>query len=170
MAVQWLIDCKIVRKVAHLKSGDKLPLKAYSDANIFKLYFLDVGLFRHLAGVTSTMVLDNEALFKEFNGFFVEQFVLQQLSSTQEMYYWTSGANAEVDFVTSLASNIIPIEVKSGTNVKAKSLRTFRDNYQPRLSVRFSLLPPEYNNGLLNLPIYLAGFLDKLIAPLLDQA
>ena len=157
VAVQWLVDCNIVRKVERLKTGDKLPLKAYIDPSAFKLYFLDVGLFRHLAGVTTEMILNNETLFREFNGFFVEQFVLQQMADKYAMYYWSSEAAAEVDFVTDINSSIVPIEVKSGTNVKAKSLKTFRDNYQPRLSVRFSLKPLEYNNGLLNLPIYLAG-------------
>lgn len=140
-----------------LKVGNKLPLKAYADLSAFKLYFLDVGLFRHLSGASTEIVLNNEMLFKEFNGFFVEQFVLQQMAGKYQMYYWSSEADAEVDFVTEIADKVVPIEVKSGTNVKAKSLKTFRDNYQPVLSVRFSLKPLEYNDGLLNLPIYLAG-------------
>lgn len=169
LAIQWLVDCKIVRKVERVKTGAKLPLKSYADFVSFKLYFLDVGLFRHLAGVSSKMVMDETELFKEFNGFFVEQFVLQQMQPQHEMYYWTSDASAEVDFVTSLESDIVPIEVKSGTNVKAKSLRIFRDEYKPNLSLRFSLRPVEYNNGLLNLPIYLAGFVDSWVEKYLDR-
>ncbi len=165
VAVQWLVDCNIVRKVERLKTGDKLPLKAYSEPSAFKLYFLDIGLFRHLAGANTSMILNDEALFKEFNGFFVEQYVLQQMDSQYDMYYWSSEANAEVDFVTEMHNIIVPIEVKSGTNVKAKSLKTFRDNYNPQLSIRFSLKPLEYNQGLLNLPIYLAGMAE----PYIDQ-
>lgn len=165
VAVQWLVDCNIVRKVERLKTGDKLPLKAYSESSAFKLYFLDIGLFRHLAGANTSMILNDEALFKEFNGFFVEQYVLQQMDSQYDMYYWSSEANAEVDFVTEMHNTIVPIEVKSGTNVKAKSLKTFRDNYNPQLSIRFSLKPLEYNQGLLNLPIYLAGMAE----PYIDQ-
>ena len=122
LAVQWLIDCDVVRKVERLSVGDKLPLKAYANYNVFKLYFLDVGLFRRLAGVSNEMILDNEGIFREFNGLFVEQFVLQQMAWRYMMYYWTSGATAEVDFVTEIGGNVVPIEVKSGTNVKAKSL------------------------------------------------
>lgn len=161
LAVQWLVDCKIVRKVERLKTGDKLPLKAYADISAFKLYFLDVGLFRHLAGVSAEMVLDAEALFREFNGFFVEQFVLQQMAGKYELYYWSSEATAEVDFVTEIKNKVVPIEVKSGENVKAKSLKSFREKYKTELSVRFSLKLEEYNDGLLNLPIYLAGLADK---------
>lgn len=157
MAIQWLVDCRIVRKVERLKTGDKLPLKVYAEAAAFKLYFLDVGLFRHLAGVTTEMVMNEEVLFKEFNGLFVEQFVLQQMAGKHELFYWATEADAEVDFVTDVKTAIVPIEVKSGMNVKAKSLKVFRERYQPKLAVRFSLKPLEYNNGLLNLPIYLAG-------------
>ena len=163
VAIQWLVDCNIVRKVERLKTGDKLPLKAYSEPSAFKLYFLDVGLFRHLAGVNISTILNDEALFKEFNGFFAEQYVLQQMDSQYDMYYWSSEAAAEVDFVTEMHGTIVPIEVKSGTNVKAKSLKTFRDNYNPKLSIRFSLKPLEYNHGLLNLPIYLAGIAESYI-------
>lgn len=163
VAVQWLVDSNIVRKVERLKVGDKLPLKVYADPSAFKLYFLDVGLFRHLSGATSEMVMSDEVLFKEFNGFFVEQFVLQQMGSKGSMYYWASEASAEVDFITEINGSVVPIEVKSGTNVKAKSLRTFRETYHPALSVRFSLRPLEYNDGLLNLPIYLAGLASNYI-------
>ena len=170
VAIQWLVDCHNVRKVELLKTGNKLPLKAYVDFSSFKLYFLDVGLFRHLAGVSTEMVLDSERLFSEFNGFFVEQFVLQQMAGSHEMYYWTSDSDAEVDFITTFGNSIVPIEVKSGTNVKSKSLKVFRDNYQPKLSIRFSLKPLEYNNGLLNLPIYLAGLADQYIDKYLSLA
>ncbi len=168
LAVQWLIDCDVVRKVERLNSGNKLPLKAYADYNAFKLYFLDVGLFRRLAGVSNETILNEEALFKEFNGLFVEQFVLQQMAGKHEMYYWSSGATAEVDFVTETHGGVVPIEVKSGMNVKAKSLQTFRDKYQPKLAIRFSLKPVEYNNGLLNLPVYLAGMCEGWIEKYLE--
>ncbi len=157
VAIQWLVDCNIVRKVDRLKWGDKLPLKAYAESTAFKLYFLDVGLFRHLVGASAEMVLNEERLFKEFNGLFVEQFVLQQMSEKYDLYYWSSEANAEVDFVTEMNGSVVPIEVKSGLNVKAKSLKMFRESYRPELSIRFSMRPLEYNNGLLNLPVYLAG-------------
>lgn len=61
-------------------------------------------------------------------------------------------------------TDILPkLEALTGTNVKAKSLKTFCDNYNPQLSIRFSLKPLEYNQGLLNLPIYLAGMAEPYI-------
>ena len=162
LAIEWLIDAHIVRRISRVSSGNKLPLKAYIDQRAFKLYFLDTGLFRHLSGLSSEVVANNDSLFAEFGGFLAEQFVLQQLNHQNDFYYWSSDASAEVDFVTEIMSHIIPIEVKSGENVKAKSLKVYREKYSPALSLRFSLKNLEYNDGLLNIPIYFAGFADKL--------
>ena len=93
---------------------------------------------------------------------FAEQFVLQQLAS-QQLYYWTSGAQSEVDFVMQLQGNIIPIEVKSGENVKAKSLKVYRSKYNPKLAIRYSLKPVECNDGLLNIPLYECWLTNELI-------
>jgi predicted AAA+ superfamily ATPase len=153
LAIEWLLTAGIVRRVNLVKCGDKLPLRAYSERNSFKLYFIDVGLFRRFAKIPTAVVLDKTAIFDEFNGLLAEQYVLQELNH-YEFFYWTSGAQAEVDFVTQLDGKIVPIEVKSGLNVKAQSLKVYRENYNPELSIRFSLLPLKKNNGLLNIPLY----------------
>ena len=51
-------------------------------------------------------------------------------------------------------ADIIPIEVKSGENAYAKSLKVYRERYKPRFAIRFSLKEIELNNGLLNIPLY----------------
>jgi predicted AAA+ superfamily ATPase len=162
LAIEWLVDAGIVRRVTKVSSGDRLPLKAYADYQIFKLYFVDVGLFRHLAAIPSTVVMKKNAIFDEFNGLIAEQFVLQQLAYMQ-LYYWESGAQSEVDFIAQMDNKIIPIEVKSGENVQAKSLKVYRKKYNPELSIRLSLLGREYNNGLLNIPLYEIFLFDNLV-------
>jgi predicted AAA+ superfamily ATPase len=162
MAIEWLVDAGIVRRVYEVKRGDKLPLKAYVQPSAFKLYFVDVGLFRQLADIPSDVVMKKTAIFDDFNGLMAEQFVLQQLAD-YTLYYWTSKSESEVDFVGQFGSRIVPIEVKSGENVKAKSLRAYRDKYQPELSVRFSLKTLEYNDGLLNIPLYYAFLFTDLL-------
>ncbi len=162
LAIEWLVDAGIVRRVYRVERGDKLPLKAYIDRNAFKLYFLDIGLFRQLAEISSSVVVQKDAIFNEFNGLMAEQYVLQELAS-QQLYYWTNESSAEVDFVWQNSDRIIPIEVKSGENVKAKSLRIYREKYQPQLSLRLSLKNLEYTDGLLNIPLF-ESFLIKDLA------
>ncbi len=162
MSIAWLVDAGLVRKVYNVSSGDKLPLSAYKDLHSFKLYFLDIGLLRVLSELSSGDIVGADGLFNQFNGMFVEQFVLQQLSN-YPMYYWTSGAQSEVDFVAQIKGSIVPIEVKSGENVKAKSLRIYRDKYKPALSIRISMKDLEYNGGLLNIPLSHIWLFDSLL-------
>ena len=145
-----------------MSSGDKLPLEAYKDIQAFKLYLLDLGLLRVLSGLSSGDIIGSDDLFRQFGGMFAEQYVLQQLAD-RTMYYWTSGAQSEVDFVTQLKGGIVPIEVKSGMNVKGKSLRVYRERYRPELSIRCSMRDIEHNDGLLNVPLYQLWLLDELI-------
>jgi predicted AAA+ superfamily ATPase len=83
-----------------------------------------------------------------------EQFVLQNLHQYQ-LFYRTSWTNAEVDFVTQFDDKIVPIEVKSWKNIQAKSLKTYREKYQPELSFRFSLKKYIKQDWLINIPLYL---------------
>lgn len=163
MAIAWLEDAGLVRRVYSVSGGDKLPLEAYKDIQAFKLYLLDIGLLRVLSGLASGDLVGDNDLFGQFNGLFAEQFVLQQLAN-HNLYYWTSGAQSEVDFVVQIHGKIVPIEVKSGQNVKGKSLRVYRDRYEPELSVRFSMRDVEYNGGLLNIPLYYGWAFDVLVS------
>lgn len=160
LAIEGLVDAGIVRRVRRVQRGDMLPLKAYAEMNAFKLYFLDVGLFRQLVGIPSSVILDKEAIFDQFNGLIVEQYVLQELAQDFAMFYWTSEAGAEVDFVTQVGEKIIPIEVKSGENVRAQSLKVYRERYKPEYAVRFSLKDYTEDSGLINIPLY-ESFLAK---------
>ena len=161
-AIEWLVDAGVVRRVRRVERGDLLPLKAYADFEAFKLYFLDVGLFRQLAEIPSGVVLRKNAIFDQFNGLMAEQFVLQELARDYKMYYWTSEARAEVDFVTQVGDKIIPIEVKSGENVRAQSLKVYREKYKPDFAVRFSLKGYRRDAEILNIPLY-ESFLAKEI-------
>jgi len=162
LAIEWLLDAGIVRRVNNVKVGDKIPLKAYSDPSTFKLYFVDIGLFRYLADIPVEAIQNKEAIFNEYNGLLTEQFVLQQLAQ-YNLFFWSSENISEVDFVMQYGADIIPIEVKSGTNVKAKSLKQFREKYLPKLSVRFSLKDTKLDNNLLNISLYYCPIFDSLL-------
>ena len=162
IALQWLVDSWLVRKVNRVKRGDKLPLLAYQEDSIFKLYFLDVWLLRKLADIPSNVLMNKSAIFNEYNWLFAEQFILQNMSK-YKIFYRTSNANAEVDFITQIQEYIIPIEVKSGENTKSKSLKIYREKYNPKISVRFSLLDFIEQDWLVNIPLYLIFCFDELI-------
>ena len=72
------------------------------------------------------------------------------------------GNTAEVEFVLQMDNEIVPVEVKSENNVKAKSLSIYRKAYSPSLSLRFSTRNIRKDDDLLNLPLYLADRISKI--------
>jgi len=173
-ALDWLIDAGLVYKIDLVAHGDKLPLSFYADTTDFKVYTLDVGLLRRLTNLPLSVVTGEDNIWSNFGGVFAEQFVLQQLRSLgfDETFYWTGNAGnplqskgkSELDFVVSFNNQIIPIEVKSGYNVKSQSLKVYRNKYNPELSIRFSLKNLGYNEGLLNIPLYYSFLLKELMS------
>lgn len=155
-AILWLKDTGLITAV-HRITKPALPLSAYSDLSDFKIYALDVGLLRVLSGLSAQTIVNGNAVFEEFKGAFTEQFVLQELRTkhNNQIYYWTSGNSAEVDFIIANANNVIPIEVKATVNVQAKSLKVYNQKYAPQQMLRFSLLPPCVHDNLIDWPLYL---------------
>jgi predicted AAA+ superfamily ATPase len=156
LALLWLIDCGLVHKV-HRVTAPSIPLKAYEDRKAFKLFLLDVGLLSCMVRLSQNTLLDGNELFKEFKGALTEQYVLQQLKTIKglDTYYWTNDRGiAEIDFIADNGSDIIPIEVKAETNLKAKSLKTYYEKFHPKLSIRTSMADYKKEDWLLNLPLY----------------
>ena len=156
LALLWLIDCGLVHQV-HRVTAPSLPLKAYEDAKAFKLFLLDVGLLSCMSGLRQDILLDGNELFKEFKGALTEQYVLQQFKTIRglNLYYWSAErGNAEVDFLIDTGSGVIPVEVKAEINLQAKSLRVYREKFQPKRSIRTSMSEYRDEGWLLNLPLW----------------
>ena len=156
-AMLWLLDSGLLRKVGRITKA-ATPLKAYEDLKAFKLYHFDVGLLRVMSELSPEAILEGMKIFEEFKGTLTEQFVLSELAGMdfiRNVYYWTSDATAEVDFVFSDGKDIYPLEVKSGDNLQARSLKVYRDKFNPRLAIRASLANLRLDGGLLNVPLFL---------------
>lgn len=114
--------------------------------------------------LNQSVLLDGNDLFKEFKRALTEQYVLQQLKAVKghDVYYWASEhGSAEIDFLIDQGNNIIPIEVKAEVNLQAKSLRSYREKYNPNISIRISMADYKKEEGLLNLPLYAIGLINK---------
>lgn len=165
IALSWLIDCGLVYQVNRVKDS-KIPLSAYQDFNAFKLYLLDVGLLGAMAGIDVKTLLEGNEIFKEFKGSLAEQYVLSQLKQCTELdvFYWSSDTGtAELDFITQIGRNNIPIEVKSNENLQAKSLKTFVQKYNTKLNVRTSMSMYKKEDWVINIPLYSIGNIQKII-------
>lgn len=155
-AVEWLCAAGLTHKVCNTETV-KIPIKAYENSSAFKLYLNDLGLLRVMFQLDSGAIMEGNNLFTEFKGVVAENYVLLSLLQ-QGMcpLYWSSGNQAEIEFVVERKNTVIPIEVKSGMSVTAKSLSEFRKRYTPPFAVRLSLRNLQFRDGLLNLPLPLA--------------
>lgn len=155
-AIMWLCDCGLVHKVSRVNAAG-IPLKAYEDLKAFKLFLVDVGLLGCMTGLRQRTLLDGNDLFTEFKGALTEQYVCQQLKTIADLgvYYYTNDrSSCEVDFIIDTGEQIVPVEVKAEVNLKAKSLKTYREKFNPEISVRTSMAEYKREEWLVNLPLY----------------
>ncbi|MEG1749808.1 MAG: AAA family ATPase [Tannerellaceae bacterium] len=163
-ALQWLVNAGLIYLV-NRSTKPELPLSAYDDLSAFKIYSLDVGLLRRLAGLAPSAIAEGNRLLTEFKGALTENYILESLIGQFENAprYWTSGNRAEVDFILQLDNEIIPIEVKSDENVTGKSLTFYRKEFDPKVSIRYSLKNLKQDDGLINIPLFMADMTDLII-------
>lgn len=163
-ALEWLVAAGLVYKICKIEKPF-MPLSSYADDTAFKLYMSDIGILRKLSKLPYEVILDATPHYREFKGSLTENFVLCELvkSVDESLYYWTSGNTAEVDFILQTGVEIVPIEVKSERNVKARSLGEYRKKYSPKYSVITSMKSEAKGEGVLNIPLYLISALSRFV-------
>lgn len=156
LAIQWLVNCGLIHQCFRV-SKPAISLSAYQDLSAFKLYHNDVGLLAAMAKLPLQTILNNDAIFEEFKGLLTENYVFQQLLLKEEndIYYWTNeNSTAEVDFIIQNDHEVIPIEVKSGINLKSVSFKFFCSKYNPKKAIRTSLADFKEEEWMTNIPLY----------------
>lgn len=166
-ALQWLVSAQLVYKI-YRNTAPNLPIAAYDDVSAFKIYLADVGLLRRLAQLAPTAFAEGNRLFTEFKGALTENYVLQALLTQFEVTprYWSqTNPPYEVDFLIQRENDIFPIEVKSEANINSRSLKKFKELFpnQTKLRIRFSLNNLKLDDDMLNIPLFMADYTDKLI-------
>lgn len=163
LTIDWLKNAGLIYPAYQL-SAPKLPLGGYADLSNFKVYLLDTGLLGAMLNLDPSIILHPTALFKEYFGAFMENYVAAELIKlgTKKLYYWTRGRSAEVDFIVQHKNTVYPLEVKSGTSTNLKSLRLYIDKYQPKLSIRLSPRNFVRSEQFINLPLYATFLLPAL--------
>ncbi len=149
-AFDLLAMAKIIRRVFHT-DGAGIPLGATMKNQVFKTYFLDVGLVNSACGVQHISMDQMRDVAFINKGGLAEQFVAQHLpllsadNRQDEMTYWLREGranNAELDFLIQLGTDIVPIEVKAGKSGSLKSLLEFVHLRHLDRAVRLDLNPP----------------------------
>ena len=161
-AIEWLVSARIVRRI-HNVEAIKFPLAAREVRNAFKIYHLDVGMLREMAGIPpSSLVLDSDF---DFKGPFVENYILQQIAAHVDggVWYFAERASREIDFIVQLGAECVPIEVKAGMDKKGATFKSYVRDRAPKFAVRFSARNLRKDGGFVNIPLYLAPMFMKCL-------
>ena len=166
-ALEWLVNAALIYKTFRI-TAPGIPLSGYEDLSAFKIYLSDVGVLRRLAKLDPVAFREGNRLFTEFKGSLTENFVLQSLVPQFDAapHYWSRlNPSYEVDFVVQHENDIIPIEVKSDTNIKSRSLKKYAEIFasQTKLRIRFSMNNLRMDDGVLNIPLFMVDETDRLI-------
>lgn len=149
-AIDLLIKARLLLPVYHSHCSG-IPLRANQVDEIYKLYFLDVGLLNSLCGLEwgALSELSERTLINE--GVLAEQYVAQHLAYRSDgreapsLHYWIREGrsnNAEVDFVVTIGQKIVPVEVKAGKSGELRSLQQLVAHSHLKEAIRFDLNPP----------------------------
>lgn len=153
-ALRMLCRAGLIYEV-NMTSGSGLPLGAEINPKFKKYLFLDTGLMLRIQALdmgsermmedfiltsSATELVNKGALAEMFAG--LEMIKTGNARLPESLFYWESvkrGSSAEVDYVAAYNMEILPIEVKSGTSGKMKSLRLFMESKSLRTAIRSSL-------------------------------
>lgn len=155
-AIEWLVLSGIVSQVYKVDHIFK-PLENYRDIDAFKVYVSDLGLLCAKKDIVANDVLYLSEELNDFKGGMAENYVnFQLVANDYKCYYWESARGAEVDFIIQRNGVIIPIEVKSADNTKAKSLKIYMDTHKPQYAIKLSAKNFGFEDNKKTVPLYAA--------------
>ena len=162
-ALNWLNDANLIYKIYNVKKPS-IPLIAYNDLSSFKIYMNDVGLLRRMSNLNSRIVVEGNKLFEEFKGALTENYILNVLCYIFDTVpnYFTFDRH-EIDFLIQHKNKVIPIEVKSGNSTNNASLSRYNVKFNNELSIRFSMNNLKKDDKILNIPLFLAEYIENFI-------
>ena len=154
-AIEWLVSAGLINRVYRAERIEK-PLENYKDIGDFKIYLSDMGLLAAQKDIRAEDIFFMEEELKDFKGGMTENYVCTQLiRSGFHPYFWRNEKGTkEVDFILSLQSRLIPVEVKSGDNVGSISLNEYVQLFKPAYSIRISERNFGFENSIRFVPLY----------------
>lgn len=155
-AIEWLCLSGIVSQVYKVEQIKK-PLENYRNIDAFKIYVSDLGLLAAKKDLAANDVLYMVEELNDFKGGMAENYVNVQLTiNGYRTYYWESPRGAEIDFIIQREGRLIPIEVKSADNTRAKSLKVYMETYKPDYAIKLSSKNFGFEDGKKTVPLYAA--------------
>ena len=136
-SLQWLADSGLINRLYRLDNLEE-PLEAHTSLSAFKVYFHDTGLLLAMfeQNVGAKILQDELLIYK--GGIFENAVYQCLLTNHKYIYYYEYKGTYEIDFVIYREDCVIPVEVKSAGNTKAKSLTAVMNRYSLLTGLKLS--------------------------------
>lgn len=158
--LSWLFNSKMVIPVYKIENIN-LPLRSNIKDNNFKLLYNDVGLLLRQANYQLENLIKSQD--KIYTGVVLENYIGTVLIKYYPTLFYYQKNTTEIDYIITEGENVIPIEVKSGNNTKAKSLSAYKQRYNPSMTIKVSRNNYQVVENNYFIPVYL---LDSFISEL----
>ena len=154
-AIEWLVSAGLLSRIYRAEQIEK-PLENCKDIDDFKIYLSDMGLLAAQKDIRAEDIFFMEEELADFKGGMAENYVnIQLIRSGFRPYFWRNEKGTkEVDFIISLKSKLVPVEVKSGDNVASVSLNEYVKLFKPTYSIRISEKNFGFENNIRSVPLY----------------
>ncbi|MEJ5922333.1 DUF4143 domain-containing protein [Bifidobacterium thermophilum] len=167
-AIDWLASAGIVNLCTQVTEPVS-PLAAFENPTAFKVYMEDTGLLMARYGATMVQLNPSDSKTANFRGAVAENFVMQTLvAAGLKPYYWGTPSKGELEFLLDMPSPVhqwaLPLEVKSGRHVSARSLAAFQTKYSPDYVIRISTKNMGFDRGIRSVPLYAVQALTEELA------
>lgn len=128
-SIEWLRDAGIINFCYNL-SEPAAPLASNIKLNCYKIYVRDIGLLVALfeSGVQKDILNDNLYINE---GAILENVCAEEIKiKYDKVMYFEKKSKLEIDFILNIDGKVTALEIKSGNNKQAKSLKSIIDNYK----------------------------------------
>ncbi|MDA3937833.1 MAG: AAA family ATPase [Spirochaetia bacterium] len=153
--INWLVRAGLVLRI-DISEYPTIPIFGNTLENSFKLFLFDIGLLGAMVKIPPETIMQYK--YGTYKGYFAENFVLQEMISYgfTDVVTWM-GRTSEIEFVFQLGDKLVPVEVKAGTNTKAKSLQAYISKYHPEMSFKITgnKFGIDRQKKIYNYPLYL---------------
>ena len=162
-SIDWIVNAGIAVKCEKIPEKVGVPLEMYKEIDSFKLYMNDIGLLTNMSNFPLYLIQNQEAANEIMIGMLTENLVATSLRYNEfNLYYWRNNGECEVDFIVQSENGlIIPIEVKSSTNTRSKSLNMYIQTNKPKYSIRLSTKNFGFVNNIKSVPLYASFCITK---------
>jgi predicted AAA+ superfamily ATPase len=168
-SLELLERAGVIYPVTHT-AANGLPLAAEMNTKQRKLLIFDTGIYQRFLRLELGGLLTAENLEQVNKGALAELFAgLEMLKSAPstfpiQLYYWQRekpGSAAEVDYVVQCGSDIVPVEIKSGTKGSMQSLFRFLSEKKYGYGIRCCMENFSVFDAVRVYPLYAAGQIGK---------